>query len=266
MRPLEDQARERAQQFREENELGDRPIKDVFELVHTTLGIDVLSIEAAETEHGLTMVDPMTHRVVIAVATTEHPMRLRSSVAHEVGHVLANDLTRDIDLTPGRRSPAEIQADAFARHLLLPSSAVAEFKAGEVDLKDVSDLVQEFGVSPQIAAIQLRQAKAISNDECSTFSGFSAGRLATRYGWRNQYDAMATDSARPRAPQSLMARAAEGYRRGVLDANELARWYGTTPDTVREDLGEPEADANLDDWGWRTAGCLQRTLVGGQNP
>jgi len=44
--------------------------------------------------------------------------------AHELGHHIAGDLTSGKTLTPGERSPAEIRADAFARHLLLPLAAV----------------------------------------------------------------------------------------------------------------------------------------------
>ena len=80
------------EEFRAAHDLGDAPVKDMFELVHATVGIDVLSMEASDAEHGLSMRDTATGRVVIAVATTPNPMRPRSSVAHELGHVVAGDL------------------------------------------------------------------------------------------------------------------------------------------------------------------------------
>ena len=67
-------------------------IKDMFELAHVVARVDVISMDASEAEHGLSMTDPATGKVVIAVATTTQPMRQRSSIAHELGHVLAGDL------------------------------------------------------------------------------------------------------------------------------------------------------------------------------
>lgn len=45
-------------------DLDDAPIKDMHELVHTTKGIDVISMNVPDTEHGLSMCDPVTGRVV----------------------------------------------------------------------------------------------------------------------------------------------------------------------------------------------------------
>ena len=74
-------------------------------------------MDAGDEEHGLSMRDPATGRTVIAVATTTNPLRQRTSIAHELGHVLAGDLDRPADGAPGERTPAEKQADTFARHL-----------------------------------------------------------------------------------------------------------------------------------------------------
>lgn len=166
----EQRALQLAADFRGSHELDDGPIKDMFEVLHSTQGIDVMIVSASESEHGLSMTDPATGRVVIAVATTSHPMRQRSSIAHELGHVLAGDLDRAKPLVSGERSPEEIRADAFARHLLLPLPAVRKrFEPGhqEVTLSDLSDLVQEFEVSPQLASIQLPTCKLIDSEICS---------------------------------------------------------------------------------------------------
>jgi Zn-dependent peptidase ImmA (M78 family) len=232
--------------------LGDGPIKDMYELVHVAKGIDVISMKVPETEHGLSMCDPASGRVVIAVATTPHPMRQRSSIAHELGHVLAGDLDQAESLTPGERSPAEIRADAFARHLLLPLKAIqrrliADGTPARVSLADLSDLVQEFEVSAHVAATQLRMLKLIDADTCSSWSARSAANLATTFGWGSQYRALAADSSAPRAPQALMARAVEGYQRGVLGINELAAWYGRDPAELEAELGAPRPAGEIDD-------------------
>ncbi|WP_143235449.1 ImmA/IrrE family metallo-endopeptidase [Paractinoplanes atraurantiacus] len=225
----------------------------MFELLHVAKGVDVISMKVPETEHGLSMCDPDSGRVVIAVATTPHPMRQRSSIAHELGHLLAGDLDQAEPLTPGERSPAEIRADAFARHLLLPLNAirrrfVADRTSAKVSLTDLSDLVQEFEVSAHIAVTQLRTLKLIDTDTCSAWSTRSVANLATTFGWGSQYSALAADSSVPRAPQALMARAVEGYHRGVLGINELAAWYGRDPSELEAELGAPRPLAEIDDW------------------
>ncbi|GAA2539349.1 hypothetical protein GCM10010435_03320 [Winogradskya consettensis] len=61
-----------ADQIRAERGLGDSPVKDMYEFVHVTEGIDVISMQAPDAGHGISMCDPVTGRVVIAVVTTSH--------------------------------------------------------------------------------------------------------------------------------------------------------------------------------------------------
>ncbi len=241
-----------AEAFRAEHELGAAPIKDMHELVHVTKGIDVISMNVPDAEHGLSMCDPTTGRVVIAVATTPHPMRHRSSIAHELGHVVAGDLERDTRLVPGERSPEEIRADAFARHLLLPLDGVRHRIPTDsqisLALSVLSDLVQEFEVSPHLAAIQLSKLGVIDADTLAAWRAKSAAHLATTFGWGSQYRSLAADSSAPRAPQSLMARAVLGYRSGVLGITELAAWYGQGAVELENELGPPPLADQDDAW------------------
>ncbi|BCY13213.1 ImmA/IrrE family metallo-endopeptidase [Actinoplanes sp. L3-i22] len=252
MSPNEQHAQQLADAFRAEHGLDDAPIKDMHELVHATKGIDVISMSVPDAEHGLSMCDPVTGRVVIAVATTPHPMRQRSSIAHELGHVVSGDLERDARLVPGERSPEEIRADAFARHLLLPLDGVRHRipagTSGGLALSALSDLVQEFEVSPHLAAIQLRTLGLIDAGTCTAWSGKSAANLAMTFGWASQYRGLTADSSAPRAPQSLMARAVEGYQRGVLGITELAAWYGQDVTDLENELGTPQLPDQHDEW------------------
>lgn len=243
-------AQDSAGRFRSEHHLGTAPIKDVFEMVHLAIGVDVFSIRAAEEEHGLSMLDPATGRRVIVVATTPHPMRQRSSVLHELGHLLRGDLDTPPDAPPGERGPAEICADAFARHLLLPLQVVRErYRLHQVSVTDLSDLVQEYATSPAIAAIQFKTARLISPDICDDWSRLTSRHLAVQFGWLSQYVSMAESSNGPRAPQRLMQRAVTGYRAGVLGLPELSSWYGQDAESLRVELGEPQDVGSVeDDW------------------
>jgi hypothetical protein len=200
------------------------------------------------------MLDPETGRVVIAVATMSKPMRQRSSLAHEIGHVVAGDLQLRTAPTPGSRSPAEIQADAFARHLLLPVRALQDrFGQGAPDVGEceLAAVVQEFEVSPSLAAIQLKEAGLIRPSVCSELGKASTPTLAARYGWLSQYRALSAVSLQPRAPQTLMRRAVEGYHRGLVGLQELARWYGLATELLLEQLGPPRDTAAADSTGVR---------------
>ena len=247
----EEEAAHRAEAFRAEHALGTAPIGDIFEFAHAAARIDVFSMDSHESEHGLSMIDPDSGRVVIAVATMANPMRQRSSVAHELCHVIAGDLEGHALGAPGVRSREEVRADAFARHLLLPLAALRErFSPGHtVTTSEFSGVVQEFGLSPQMAAIQLREANLIDAATCTSWSARSTPALAAQNGWLSQYQALAEIAALPRAPQTLMARSAWAYKQGLLGLAELAAWYGQRADDLVDQLGEPEPPNDRED-GW----------------
>ncbi|WP_426560403.1 ImmA/IrrE family metallo-endopeptidase [Angustibacter sp. McL0619] len=250
---------ELARAFRAKFDLGHAPIKDVFELVHTALGVDVMSMDTSPDEHGLSMINSTNDALVIAVATTPHPMRLRSTVAHEVGHVVAGDLFTGVGLVPGERSPEEIRADAFSRHLLIPfDGLLARLELAErrssgqepsvVTEADLSALVQEFEVSPAIAAVQLKMLRLIGEHECQVWRSVSAKTLAVRYGWLSQYQSLVRDAQQPRGPQTLLAVSVEAIRGDSLGLTEVARWYEEDVSVLREQL----ADAGIDDYAGTT--------------
>ena len=226
-----------ASAFRAEHDLGSDGFGDLFTLIQATLGIDVMSIPAEESAHGLTMLDPSAGRIVIAVATTPHPMRQRSSVAHELGHVLLDHLELRETPVPGQRSPEEIQADAFARHVLLPLESLRErMRPGAVGEAELSALVQEFGVSAHIAAIQLRDASLIDDSAFQQLRSMPSHTLSLRHGWLDHHASLARASGSPRAPQRLIARAVRGVQAGVLGISELARWYDRDVEELEREL------------------------------
>lgn len=241
MSNIEDAARAAAEEFRSAHKLGTGALVDLFDLVYETVGIDVQSMDSGDREHGLAVVDPASGRVSIVVATTQHPVRQRSSIAHELGHVISEQLMESAAAQHGARTSSETFADTFARHLLLPQSAAeaAVLATGEPDLALLSYLVQRFGVSPQVAAIQLHGLNRITQSTKREWSGFTTRRLAATFGWLNAYDRAAEASQRPRAPRGLMMRAAAAYQAGKLSAGELALWYGNAADELTQELGQP---------------------------
>ncbi len=235
---IEQQAKEAADEFRRKHRLGVQPLGDLVAFIEQTTGYDLAILDADPDEHGLTMRDPLRSAIFIGVARSRHPMRQRSTLAHELGHLVFEGWNDEAEFE--KRSPDEIRADAFARHLLIPIEGVKEFlgdreSASEADLAAV---VQRYLVSPAIAAIAMRDAGYINQSTAQDWMRYRTSQLATRYGWSDHYAALQDDSDRLRAPQSLVARAVEGYAEGIVSAQVIAKLRGVSVDAVREDLEE----------------------------
>lgn len=197
-------------------------------------------LDAGPDEHGLTMRDPVRGAVFIGIARTRNPMRQRSTLGHELGHVLFGDWVDGGAGGWSDRSPEEIRADAFARHLLVPADGLREF-LGERELvtqAGLSQVMQRFLVSPQIAAIAMNQAGYIDDETKREWMALTAPKVAARFGWSDQYRALQTESDQRRAPQRLLARAIKGYAEGVLSAQAIATLRRITVGAAEADLRE----------------------------
>ena len=218
--------RKAAERFRSEYSLSTAAIPNLTRLIERTVGIGVAYVRSSSPGHGMTM--RLADTYLMAVGCTEHPMRLRSTLAHELGHYQLNTvdhMTDDADWA--RRSSEEIQADAFARLLLVPIGAVAEVVDGKaVTLATLSDIVQTYLASPNMAAIQLRDVGAIDAGTCKEWSRIATGTIAARFGWYREYRALVEQSSNPRGPQSLMRRVVEGYRQGCVSSSTIAKLSG----------------------------------------
>jgi len=165
-------------------------------------------------------------------------MRQRSTLAHELAHVLFEDWNSQTEF--GSRSPQEIRADAFARHLLLPEDGLRELLGNRKSLStaDLSAVVQSFLVSPAIAAIALCECQYIDVSIKKQWMAINTLQLATQFGWKDQYESLQDGSNRSRAPQHLLARAISGYREGVVTAQAIATLKGGSVENAVEELSK----------------------------
>lgn len=233
----EAQARAAAATFRAAHHLGTQPLGDVITVIEQTTGIDVAVLDVGPNEHGLTMRDPDRHAVMIAVAKTRSPMRQRSTLAHELAHVVFEDWDNSPESQPSW-NPAEERARAFARHLLLPIESISDTIAAgsSACLADLSRVVQLFGVSPAIAAIVLGDAGVIDVDTVDQWKQLTTPHIAARFGWLDHYEALQAQSDRPRAPQKLVSRLIAGYIDNVVSAQTIATVLGQPVTAVIADL------------------------------
>lgn len=228
-----------AREFRSKHRLGDQPLGDLVSLIEQSTGIDVAVLKTGPDEHGLAMRDPERGAVFIGVARTTNPMRQRSTLAHELGHVLFEDWTDPSDSDWAVRTEEEVRADAFARHLLVPLSGVRRFVGQQrIDQAVLSAVVQRFLVSPAIASIAMRDAHLIEEATKTAWMSLTTPTLAARYGWSDQYRVLQDESNRTRSPQRLVARAVEGYLAGVVSIQTLATLRGVSAQVVEEELGQ----------------------------
>ena len=234
------EGRTAAARFRQDHRLGVQPLGDLVAVIEQATGIDVAVLDAGPDEHGLTMRDPVRDAVFIGVARTPHPMRQRTTLAHELGHVLFGDWADTDAGNWSDRTHEEVRADAFARHLLVPVDGVREFLGSRERLarSNLSAVVQRFLVSPAVAAIALHQAGYIDAATKQEWKGLSAPNLAVRFGWNDQYRALRADSDQRRAPQRLLARAIKGYELGVLPAQAIATLRGIPVEVAEAELRE----------------------------
>src|ERR1700677_279008 len=196
-----------AAQFRHDHHLGVQPLGDLVAVIEQATGIDVAVLDVGPDEHGLTMRDPVRGTVYIGVACTRNPMRQRSTLAHELGHVLFEDWADREAGDWSDRNPAESRADAFARHLLVPLVGLRDFigERSSVGESALSAVVQRFLISPQIAAIALGQAGYIDEVIKRDWMTLRTPQLAARFGWTDQYQVLQASSDQRRAPQRLLA-------------------------------------------------------------
>lgn len=248
----ENEGREAAERFRSEHHLGVQPLGDLVAIIEQTTGIDVAVLDVGPDEHGLTMRDPYRDAVLIGVARTRNPMRQRSTLAHELGHVLFCDW---MDADTGdwsEHSPGESRCRAFARHLLVPAAGLQAFfdDREEATLAVLSAVVQRFLVSPAIATIALEQAGYVDGATRREWGELYTPQLATRFGWTDQYHALQAESDQRRAPQRLLARAVAGYAEGVLSAQAIATLRGITLDEAETELWEAGIQPVEQDASW----------------
>ncbi|MCI9888753.1 ImmA/IrrE family metallo-endopeptidase [Micrococcales bacterium 31B] len=230
----EREAERAAQRFRQTYRLGMQPLGDLAALIEQTTGHDVAILDAADDEHGLTMRDPVRGRAFIGVARSTNPMRQRSTLAHELAHVIFDDQSDDL----AARSKEESRADAFARHLLAPRQGVVDLLEGLEPVGDaaLAQVVQRYLVSPAIAAIVMRDAGYIDPETAKRWMKLSTHQVATRFGWSDHYSVLKSYSNRLRAPQGLLARAVAGYAEGVVSAQTIAALRGLKVEVVEAEL------------------------------
>lgn len=234
----------------------DAPLGDLAELIEDFTGADVAICDLPAEVSGVTVTEQTAGIAVVLASTAVGPEHQRFTLAHELAHLLTGDAS--IDTTQmSSASQSERRANSFAGHLLMPEAGIR----GWLDASGspvvgservVATLAHVFGVSLDVALIQLRKIGLIDNAQKQALSGSGARTLAFRYGWFAPWKAAADAARLPRPPRRLWLRALSAYQAGKLGVSALARLNGVDPSRLRAELDSagvmvtPAAPAPID--------------------
>ncbi|WP_144832519.1 ImmA/IrrE family metallo-endopeptidase [Microbacterium sp. BH-3-3-3] len=227
----DDLGESRAREFQSRYEIT-APVLDLPAIASRVFHADVAFMKMPAVADAVTKRDPETEVVLIAIATSDNPERQRFSLAHEIGHLVFGHLH-----TPEKDDASELQAHAFARHLLLPRHELEAFFTGGGNdgggLRMLSNIVEHFRVSGQVAAIQLRRFGYIGESLASEWSSAEASSLALRYGWADARDIRVKESLTSLPPARMLANATDAYLLHQLPLEAVAVVEGAPVEQLR---------------------------------
>lgn len=188
------------------------------------------------------MIDPQRGTRLILANSDDAAKRQRLTLAHELGHLLFGDgahVDAQVDKAGPAASKVEKRCHEFARNLLIPVVGITAWlqrvRSGDitspVDEQHVSLLARHFGVSTHTVGIQLERAKLVPGGQWP-----STPVLASKYGWRQEYEASQAVAHQPRPPRRLVQRATVAFAQGDLGARILADLQGRAVEDVEAEL------------------------------
>jgi Zn-dependent peptidase ImmA (M78 family) len=205
------------------------PIRNLLEVVEIDAGIPVI-VERLGSDGlaGAYMV--RRGRPFILINASSHLVRLRFTLAHELGHhELGHGQSWDRADYLQSGDPAERDANLFAAEFLLPRVAVENWKTRTpaVDLESIARLAHDHGVSAQVALYRA--------SDCRLISARAKGALEVairesrhlaipgRSRWPQTHDSLADAQRRERRlPSEAEAAIAAAVRKGVLTPEHAA--------------------------------------------
>lgn len=229
--------------------LGTEPIYDINALMKL-VDADFIVLKLPQDLDALTLRDPSSGALTVGIGTSSNPYRQRLTVAHEIGHIIAGDVTKDgAALLCDTTHPSETRANTFARCVLCPEEALNDLPQASTPEELLSNVVQRFQVSPTVAAIQLCQAELISEETKEVLKSYSTKRLASLFGWKADYDYAAKISELPRSSERLVADAYKAYNQGLIALPSVAFAEQVSIEEVIDSTGDPQRSSNDDPTG-----------------
>lgn len=242
-----------AQRVRDGMDLGEGPLADLVGLAEQ-LGYPVAFRPLPASVHGFNVRDEREGIVtrLIIVSTLDPWTRQRYTLAHELCHSLYDDPGQVIvDLVEVPEDVlAEVRAESFARHFLLPASSlrqeVVQARAERVSLPVLTArLMVRWGISREAVLRALVADQLASSADADNVRNRTVSRLMADAGLLERWRELSVDQSEPSGSPLLVARALEAFSRGLVGVRMVADLLGQDVDVTREQLvaqgwAEPE--------------------------
>jgi Zn-dependent peptidase ImmA (M78 family)/transcriptional regulator with XRE-family HTH domain len=241
--PAVDQGRRLAGQVRQALRLGDGPLGPLPEVLEERLRLDVDFSPLPEAVDGLCV--SVGDRALVLVGSSKPSSRQRFTLAHELAHYLVDDLDPlYVDERGVRaRSVAEMRANAFAAHLLMPEPGVrAAIEGFTDDAERAVRVALTFGTSVSAAAYQLGNLGLLPASVRDRLTQAGSRPLLMRYALPSDWQQDESGRGRLRPPSRLYRRATLAFRRGRIGLEPIAELL-QRPD--RDQLRQELEDAGL---------------------
>ena len=243
-----DQGRRLAGQVRRALGLADGPITRFPELLEGRFPLDVDVSPLPEAVDGLCV--SVGERALILVGSSKPSSRQRFTLAHELAHYLVDDLDPlYVDERGARsRSVAEMRANAFAAHLLMPEAGVrAAIEGAAGNAEQAVRVALSFGTSVSAAAYQLGNLGLLPEAERDRLVDAGAKPLLLRYAQPSDWQHDESGRGRVRPPGRLYSRAMLAFRQGLIGLEPLVELLRHPDrDQLRQELDDAGLTPDID--------------------
>jgi Zn-dependent peptidase ImmA (M78 family)/transcriptional regulator with XRE-family HTH domain len=242
-----EQAIELARSVRGLAGVGDGYIDELASFCEDRLGVDVAVESLPPGLDGLS-VSRGNYRLAL-VSSAIPATRQRYTLAHEIGHLAADD-TQDvmIDEDLFGDGAQEKRANVFASSFLMPESSLrrAMGTAGLVEAS-IGDMLANYKVSLDALAWQLFSVRLVDKAGRERVRQLSSRKLSLLAGHAAEYQRQLQDHGQHRLPSGLLRRAIEAYNKGGIGVRVLARLAEIPPEMLLEQLSPLPPIADSDD-------------------
>jgi Zn-dependent peptidase ImmA (M78 family)/transcriptional regulator with XRE-family HTH domain len=211
---------------------------DFADLLEHLLGVDVAFEPLPWGLDGLS-VSSKGFRLAL-VSSRVQATRQRYTLAHELGHIVAQD-SQDLLLDQnvfGVRSDIEIRANAFAAEFLMPGAELRRSAGrGHLGEKEIADLLGRYRVSLDALAYHLHNTGIVNAAGRDRIRRMSSAVILLRTGRADELQAR----NEKRLPGNLLSRAVEAYSQAQISIRPIASLVEVEPDLLLEELSPRRA-------------------------
>lgn len=239
---LADAARDRLREIFQSavQAMAEKPLPDIVE---KAFGADVTAINLDEGFDGLSVSSGGVKIIILDCCGS--PARQRFTLAHELGHLLAEDdqgvhLDKDIYDRAQAKDPTEQRANAFASAFLMPEETLRD-AAGDSGFSEesFSSLACDLQVSPSALAFRLKRLQLVDSGTCDRFRKLTAAKAASVAGRTEEFARRVAEANTQRLPGLLVRDTYNAYETGAITLRPYANLLGVDMNELRRDL---EAD------------------------